>query len=68
VEAHPRLRDEKTIEWYIDVVDRKPPRPLDLIQRDLSHMGFSELFVKRYAELRWELVDGISTSLIERMN
>lgn len=68
MDAHPRIRDDETCEWFIDVVDHKPPQPAHLLQRDLVRMGFSELFIRRYVELRWELVDGLPLSVADRVN
>jgi len=61
-------RDTADKEWFIDVDDRKPPKDLGQLQRDLSRMGFSPLFVQKFAELRWELVDGLPLSVADRVN
>lgn len=60
--------DRQSTEWYLDLVDYRPHRDIAELQRDLTRMGFNRLFVDKYAEMRWELVDGLSSSLAERVN
>lgn len=63
-----RAGDPPDREYFIDVVNNQPRQPISVLQQSLVRLGFSDLFVQKYAELRWELVDGLSFSVAERMN